>query len=98
MAAFGTAVPASPNVGLWHAIKPLLRVVVFPLLAVLMVLEPLVRFFLAGFALLFIFITGFWALAAPPALHVPLWGLLGISIGCIALLVLYEWTLRALSV
>jgi hypothetical protein len=97
MTASGPAA-TSPRMVLIQAMKPLLRVMALPLLAVLLVLEPLVRFFLAGFALLFIFITAFWALAAPPALHVPLWGLLGISVGCIALLALYEWTCRALSV
>lgn len=83
--------------GLPRAVGVLWRVFTFPLIAFLIILEPVVRVFLAGFALLLTLMAFFWKLAAPPGLNVPFIGMLGTAIGCIAVLAAYYWVLRVLS-
>ncbi len=73
------------------------KTLTFPLLAVLIILEPVVRVVLASLALLLVLGAFFWKFGAPPALHVPFVGLLGAAVMCIAVLVAYYWLLRALS-
>lgn len=67
------AAPAVPCV-LGHAVR-------VPLLALLLLLEPLVRFVLTMFAVLALFVAVFFEFAAPhPAF--PLWGLLAFAFAC----------------
>ena len=82
----------------WTALHALWRLVSFPLLTLLIILEPVVRFLLSGLALLLALSAVFWKLAAPPPLHAPFLALLAAAIGCVALLTLYQWLLRVLSV
>jgi hypothetical protein len=79
---------------LLHAFYAAVRL---PVLTLLVVLEPLVRVFLAGVALLFVLVAVFLELSAPRALHVPFCGLLATGIGCAWILALYYWILRILS-
>ena len=81
----------------WTALRAAWRVVSFPLLALLVILEPVVGFLLAGLALLLTLAAFFWKLAAPPPLHAPFLALLAAAVGCVALLTLYQWLLRLLS-
>lgn len=73
------------------------KLVSFPVLALLIILEPVVRVLLAGAALLLTLMAFFWKLAAPPPLHVPFFGMLGVAVGCMALLAAYYFLLRLLS-
>jgi hypothetical protein len=67
-----------------------------PVAALLAICEPLVRVILAGLALLFVLIAGFFALVLP--LHAfPFFGMLGSAVGLVLLLALYHAVLRALS-
>jgi hypothetical protein len=76
--------------GLWIAAR-------LPVVTVLVILEPVVRVLLAGFALLFVLVAFVLELTAPAALHVPFWGMLAMGIGCAWLLALYYLVLRVLS-
>ena len=76
--------------GLWIAAR-------LPVLTVLVILEPVVRVLLAGFALLFVLVAFVLELTAPATLHVPFWGMLAMGIGCVWLLALYYLALRVLS-
>ena len=68
----------------------------YPIAALLAICEPLVRVILAGLALLFVLIAGFFALVLP--LHAfPFFGMLGAAVGLVLLLALYHAVLRALS-
>jgi hypothetical protein len=82
----------------WAVLRVSWKLVSFPLLALLIILEPVVRFLLAGLALLLVLTAFFWKLAAPPPVHAPFLALLAAAVGCIALLTLYQWLLRLLSV
>ena len=75
---------------LWIAVR-------LPVLTVLVILEPVVRVLLAGFALLFVLVACLLELTAPAALHVPFWGMLATGIGCAWLLALYYLVIRVLS-
>jgi hypothetical protein len=67
-----------------------------PVAALLAICEPLVPVVLAGLALLFLLIAGFFALVLP--LHAfPFFGMLGAAMGLILLLALYYALLRAFS-
>jgi O-antigen/teichoic acid export membrane protein len=58
--------------------------------------EPLVRIGLATLGLLSILMAlFFWLVSSPP--RSPVWLLLGFGFSCGALLLVYEWMLRALS-
>jgi hypothetical protein len=76
--------------GLWIAVR-------LPVLTLLVILEPLVRVLLAGFALLFVLVAFSLELTAPATLHVPFWGMLAMGIGCAWLLALYYLVVRVLS-
>lgn len=67
-----------------------------PVLIVLGILEPIVRFMLSALALLALFAAFFFKLsgAAP---HFPFWGTLGLSVACILLLLAYHFLMRLLS-
>ena len=74
--------------GLWACIR-------LPALALLVILEPLVRFALGALALLLVLTALFLEVASFRA--IPFWGMLGTGVGCVALLALYERLIRALS-
>jgi hypothetical protein len=82
----------------WTVLRVSWKLVSFPLLALLIILEPVVHFLLAGLALLLVLTAFFWKLAAPPPVHAPFLALLAAAVGCIALLAIYQWLLRLLSV
>lgn len=82
---------------LYGVLRASWKLVSFPLLALLIILEPVVRFLLAGLALLLVLTAFFWKLAAPPPLHAPFLALLAAAVGCVALLVVYQFLLRLLS-
>jgi hypothetical protein len=67
-----------------------------PLLAILVILEPLVRVLLGAFALLLVLAALFFELATPRA-SIPVWGMLTTAVGCVTLLALYYAILRLLS-
>lgn len=74
---------------LWHVIR-------LPILAVLLVLEPLVRvvfFTLAFLGTLVAFILKFGSTLP----HFPFWGMLGVSLGCLGVAVVYGAIVRLLS-
>jgi hypothetical protein len=73
------------------------KLVRFPALALMIILEPVVRLVLAGLALVLTLMAFFWKFAAPPQLHVPFLGMLAAAVGCIALLAAYNFVLRVLS-
>jgi hypothetical protein len=68
-----------------------------PVLAVLIVCEPIFRLVLAGLALLSALMAGFYALIHLPG-GFPLWGMLACAAGAVMLLSLYYAVLRALSI
>ena len=73
----------------WQAIR-------WPLFALLVVLEPIVRVCLSTFALL----GTLCALLMPLVTrrpHFPFWGMLGTSLSCVGVLALYYATIRWLS-
>jgi len=76
--------------GLWIAAR-------LPVLTLLVILEPVVRVLLAGFALIFVLVALLLEFTAPAALHVPFWGMLAMGIACAWLLALYYLVLRVLS-
>jgi hypothetical protein len=96
------AVPAMPYTRAqrvaWTTVRVSWRLVSFPVLALLIILEPLVRVLCAGLALLLTLSAFFWRFAAPPGLHVPFFGMLALAVGCIAVLTAYYWLLRVLSI
>ena len=71
-------------------------VIRLPILALLVILEPLIRVLLAGSALLITLTAFFYKLVMPHA-SVPFWGMLGIAVGCVMILALYYALLRLLS-
>jgi hypothetical protein len=100
----GTAASAVPSArdacgrhGAWAVVRVLWKLLSFPVLALLIILEPVVQLLLAGLALLLTLMAFFWRLAAPPGLHVPFIGMLGAAVGCISVLAVYYWVLRVLS-
>jgi hypothetical protein len=67
-----------------------------PILALLVILEPVVRMVLAGFALLMTLTALFFACVRPlPAF--PFWGMLAVAIGSVGLLALYYALVRLFS-
>ena len=73
------------------------KVIRFPAVAILIILEPVVRLLLAGFALLLTLSAFFLKSVMPPGTHVPFLGMLALAVGCMALLSAYYWILRVLS-
>jgi hypothetical protein len=74
----------------WKAIR-------FPVVALMIVLEPVARLLLAGFALLMTLTALFLKLVMPAQAHAPFWTLLAIAVGCLAVLTAYYAILRFLS-
>jgi hypothetical protein len=68
----------------------------WPLLALLAILEPVIRVLLAGFALLLVLTALFFALVRSPDTF-PFLGMLGVSTGLVLILALYYAVLRVLS-
>ncbi|MDB6103304.1 MAG: hypothetical protein JWO52_3303 [Gammaproteobacteria bacterium] len=71
---------------LWQAIR-------WPVLALLIVLEPLIRTVLCGFAL-FGTLTALMIRFAADRPEFPFWGTLGVSLSCVGLLMLYYAAIR----
>jgi hypothetical protein len=68
-----------------------------PIAVILLVLEPLVRITLVGFALLLGLALMVFKLGAPAGFTMPFWPLLTASVGCIALFWIYDVVLRLFS-
>jgi hypothetical protein len=77
------------------SIRWLWRTACLPVLMVLVILEPLVTFVLAGFALLGLLTTLFFYLVGSP--EFPVWTMLALSIGFAIALVPYHALIRLLS-
>ena len=73
---------------LWHILR-------FPILALLVILEPVIAMACGALALLGILTTVFFRLIAAP--HFPILAMLTTSIGFVLVLVLYEGAIRVLS-
>jgi hypothetical protein len=67
-----------------------------PVLAILVILEPLVRVLLGAFALLLVLAALFLECVASQG-SMPFWGMLATAVGCVALLALYYAIVRILS-
>jgi len=74
---------------LWQLIR-------LPVLALLVVLEPLVRLLLGACALIAVLCAFFFKLASNRP-DFPFWGTLGFSLGCVALLAAYHALIRVFS-
>jgi hypothetical protein len=73
----------------WHSIR-------LPILAVLVVLEPFVSIVLSALTVLGIFFALFFRfLVRLP--HFPFWMMLGVSVGCATLLLMYYGIIRILT-
>lgn len=77
--------------GLWLAWQS----VRLPVLAFLITLEPVVRFTLFTVALLGLLTALFFKALGTP--HFPFWGMVGFSVGCTLLLMVYYALMRMLS-
>lgn len=73
----------------WQAIR-------FPILALLVMFEPIVSFALSVLALLVALTAFFWKLVDPKP-DFPLWTILAASLACVLLLALYHALIRLLS-
>ena len=73
---------------LWQPVR-------LPILAFLVILEPIVSFLLGALALLGILTTLFFKLIGAP--HFPFWTMLAISISFVALLAVYEGLVKLFS-
>jgi hypothetical protein len=71
------------------------QLILIPVLTLLVILEPIVTFVLAGLALLGVLTTLFFKLAGPPGF--PVWTMLAISVGFAIALVPYHVLIRLLS-
>jgi hypothetical protein len=76
-------------------VQALMNCVRWPLLTVLVIIEPLVRFALAALALLLVLTSVF--LECVSSRPIPFLGMLATAVGCVALLSLYQALIRALS-
>lgn len=90
-----TAPLPRPSSGATLALRAVWACMRLPVLAVLVILEPLVRFALGALALLLVLTA--LALEAVSSSAIPFWGMLGTALGCVALLALYERLIRGLS-
>lgn len=81
----------------WTAVSLAWRLIRFPALSLLVILEPVARLVLAGFALLLTLTAFFLRLVMPLSAHAPFWGLLALAVGCMTALTLYYAALRILS-
>jgi len=100
-AAFPEAPPNSPRSGQWlgAALLGLLwllwQAVRLPALALLVILEPIVRLILAASALLLVLTALFYRAIGMP--HFPFWTMLALGIASMLLLALYYALMRVLS-
>ena len=83
----------SPNPAL--SVRWLWRVACLPVLMMLVILEPLVSFVFATFALLGLLVTLFFYLVGPP--EFPVWTMLALSLGFAIALLPYYVLIRLLS-
>lgn len=74
---------------LWQAVR-------LPVLALLVIVEPIARLVLSGLAILGV-LTAFLFEFSGAAPNFPFWQTLGISLGCVLALAAYYWLLRLLS-
>ena len=74
---------------LWQGIR-------WPLFALLVILEPVVRLALSAFALLGT-LTAFLFRFTRHTANFPFWGMLGVSLSCVGLLAVYYGGIRVLS-
>jgi len=74
---------------IWQAVR-------LPVFAFLVILEPIIRFVLTAVALLGILMSFFFKFAGASP-RFPLWGMLGLSVSCGLLLMLYYAAIRLLS-
>ena len=74
---------------LWQLIR-------LPVLAFLIILEPLVSFFLSACALIGVLCAFFFKLTSNRP-DFPFWGMLAGSLGCVALLAVYHGVIRLFS-
>ena len=81
----------------WAALCTAWKLIRFPAVALMIILEPVVRLLLAGFALLVTLTALFLKLVMPTQAHAPFWTLLAIAVGCMAVLTVYYAILRFLS-
>ena len=99
MSTYSAVDRAGRHSGLAIALMGILRsackLVAFPILMLLVVLEPIVTFTFASLALLGILMTLFFMLAGPP--RFPAWTMLGVSVGFAVVLVPYHALIRLLS-
>jgi hypothetical protein len=72
----------------WHVIR-------LPILGLVVILEPIITFVLAGLALLGVLTSILFKLVGP--VDFPVWTVLGISIGFVMVLTLVHALIRALS-
>ncbi len=84
-----------PSSGATLALRAVWACVRLPVLTLLVILEPLVRFALSALALLLVLTALFLEVASTRA--IPFWGMLGTAVGCVALLALYQGLVRGLS-
>jgi hypothetical protein len=73
---------------LWHVIR-------LPVLMLLVMLEPIVAFVLAGLALAGVLATIFYRAIGLP--HFPMWTMLMLSLGFMVVLLIYEALIRVFS-
>jgi hypothetical protein len=81
-----TPVPLGALALAWHAIR-------LPILAVLVILEPVARFVLSALALLSV-LMAFFLEYATELKDFPFWGMLGFGVGSVLLLIVYYILLR----
>ena len=88
----GRGAPGCVSIGLLGFVWQLITI---PVLTLLVIVEPIVTFVLAGLALLGVLTTLFFKLAGPPGF--PVWTMLAISVGFAIALVPFHALIRLLS-
>jgi len=81
--------------GVTLALRAAWALIRLPVLTLLVILEPLVRFALSALALLLVLTALFLEFAS--SRPIPFWGMLATAVGCVALLALYQGLIRGLS-
>ena len=74
--------------GLWQVVR-------WPLLTLLITLEPVAQVVLGGIALVGTLTAFFFGAIHAPHFH--FWGMLGFSLGCMGVLMVYYWAMRLLA-
>lgn len=83
------------SLGAVRVIRLLWRVAALPVLLILVILEPVVTFMLAGLALLGLLVTLFFYFVGSPGF--PVWTMLALSLGFALMLIPYHALIRLLS-